>query len=166
MAWRIHKAYCTCNIKRQVIPWNIWGIKLKKQSYNSQEKRWRKNSRSQQGSLKGRQGWEIGQNRGDEDAEDTTGTLCVDSSKPRPFSSRRGPRSARIQRARERGEARWGGHRFGRMKDYMSNVGKKKKHKEFGVLLVKKYRMNVEFLVTSIMMSPELREMDLAMICR
>lgn len=129
----------------------------------SQELRWRKNSSSQQGVLNGRQGREIRRKRGEKDAEDTTGTQWGGGSKPRLFSHRRGPRPARIGGMGKRRDLR----RSLVWEDEGLHFKKQKKKQAQGIwgLLVKKNRMNADFLVTSIMMNPELREIDLAMIC-
>ena len=51
------------------------------------------------------------------------------------------------------------------MNDYISKKEEKEQAQGIWGLLVKKNRTNADFLVTSIMMNPELREIDLAMTC-
>lgn len=121
----------TCSLKRLIIALTVWRIQFfKKWCYNSQEWRWRKNSSSQQGILNCRQGWETGQKRGENDAEDTTGTQCG------PGSSAAGEGQAQLEQGEREREETWGGggHWFGKMKHYISKRRRKTSARNLGVI--------------------------------
>ena len=79
------------------------------------------------------------------------------------MSRRRGPRPARRGGTGKRTDLR----RSLVWEDEGLHFKKEGKEQAQGIwgLLVKRNRINADFLVTSIMMNPELREIDLAMTC-
>lgn len=116
--------------------------------YNSQEWRWRKNSSSQQGILNRRQGWETGQKRAENDAEDTTGTQCG------PGSSAAGEDQGQLEQGEREREETWGVTGLGRWSITFQKGGENQALGIWG-LLVKKNGMNAECLVTSSMMNSD-----------